>query len=131
MNTDPIADLLTRLRNASAAGLEQLSLPASKLKIRIAEILEKQGYIAGHEVVAGEPRSSLRIQLKYEANRRPVLHGLRRVSKPGLRVYSRGRQIPRVLGGVGIAIVSTSKGVMTGGEAYSRHLGGELLCFVW
>jgi small subunit ribosomal protein S8 len=127
--TDPIADMLTRLRNANQALLTDVQVSHSKLKESIAQILKREGYIADYSVEA-KPKKSLKMVLKYQG-RRGVIAGLRRVSSPGLRRYVRSTDVPRVLGGMGTAIVSTSKGVMTGLEAQKNNVGGELVCFVW
>jgi len=127
--TDPISDMLTRIRNATRALLPDVEIPHSKMKESIAQILKRDGYIADWAVEA-KPVKKLRIKLKYQG-RQGVIAGLRRVSTPGLRRYVGAREIPRVLGGMGVAIVSTPKGVMTGHEAQKQNVGGELLCFVW
>lgn len=129
--TDPIADMLTRLRNAAQARHATVEMPYSKMKLAIAKILEQEGYIAGHSVVENGPRKQLRLQLKYDEDRQPVVSGLRRVSRPGLRVYAGMHDIPRVRGGMGTVVVSTNRGVMSGREARRRHLGGELLAEIW
>ena len=129
--TDPIADMLTRIRNALTAKHEQVLVPSSRLKLSIARILKEEGFIADYEVVRGKPQRVIKIQLKYHDHNQPAIAGLKRVSKPGLRVYVGGKEIPRVFGGLGIAIVSTSKGVKTGQQAWRQGVGGELLCFVW
>jgi small subunit ribosomal protein S8 len=131
--TDPLADMLTRIRNASSAMHETVSMPSSKLKEALAAILEREGFIAGFEVheEPGRPGRSLEIILKYDADRNRGISGLKRVSKPGLRVYARAGKVPRVLGGMGVAVVSTSRGLMTDREARQRHVGGEVLCYVW
>jgi small subunit ribosomal protein S8 len=131
MITDPIADMLTRIRNALMARHDFTDVPASKLKIAVAEVLKKEGYIAGYEVRGDGPRKVLRIALAYVDGREPAITGLQRVSKPGLRVYAGRGEIPRVYGGLGVAILSTPEGVMTGKEARRRGVGGEVLCFVW
>ncbi|MHC1578666.1 MAG: 30S ribosomal protein S8 [Dehalococcoidia bacterium] len=128
--TDPIADMLTRIRNAIMASHESVLVPSSKVKLSIAKVLKEQGFIDRYEVLKGKPQSMIEVHLKY-TNERPAILGLERVSKPGLRVYVRGHEIPRVHGGLGIAIVSTSRGIMTGQEAWKQHLGGEILCYVW
>ena len=128
--TDPIADMLTRIRNANVARHDFVLVPLSKMKLAIARILKDEGFIADYEVLRGKPQRVIKISLKYTGNQ-PALLGLERVSKPGLRVYVGRREIPRVYAGLGIAILSTSKGVMTGQEAWHRNLGGELLCYVW
>ena len=131
MITDPIADMLTRIRNALIARHDFTDVPASKLKIALAEVLKKEGYISGFEVKSQESRRTIRIQLAYTDSREPVITGLQRVSKPGLRVYAQRREIPRVYGGLGIAILSTPEGMLTGKEARRRGVGGEVLCYVW
>ncbi|MFH1485333.1 MAG: 30S ribosomal protein S8 [Chloroflexota bacterium] len=129
--TDPIADMLTRIRNAIMAGHDSLVIPASRAKLSIARILKEQSFIKDYEVEKGGPQRSVKIQLHYLGKGQPALTGLRRVSRPGLRVYVRRREIPRVYGGLGIAILSTHQGIMTGQEAWRKNLGGELLCYVW
>jgi small subunit ribosomal protein S8 len=127
--SDPIADMLTRIRNAQQALLPTVEMPYSRLKERIAQILKREGYL--HDVsVEGKAVRSLKLKLKYEGRRR-IIEGLRRVSKPGLRRYVGAGEVPRVRGGMGIAILSTSQGVMTGTQARKSHVGGELLCYVW
>lgn len=128
--TDPIADMLTRIRNAIMAGHDGVLVPASKIKLSIAKILKDEGFISDYGVLKGKPQRMLKIQLKYLGGQ-PALIGLERVSKPGLRVYVKRDEVPRVYGGLGIAIVSTPKGVLTGREAWQQGLGGELLCYVW
>lgn len=127
---DPIADMLTRIRNAVMARHETVLVPSSKMKLAIVKILKEEGFINGYEVLKGKPQPMIRIYLKY-TNDQPAILGLERVSKPGLRVYTEAREIPRVYGGLGIAILSTSKGIMTGQEAWRRRIGGEILCYVW
>lgn len=129
--TDPVADMLTRIRNANTAKHESVDVPASNLKKAIAKILLDEGYIKSYEVVEDGTQGIIRIQLKYLAGKEKVISGLRRVSKPGLRVYAGADELPRVLHGLGIAIVSTSKGVMTDKAARAAHVGGEVLAFVW
>ena len=129
--TDPVADMLTRIRNANTAKHESVDVPASNLKKAIAQILLDEGYIKSFEVVEDGTQGIIRIQLKYLAGKEKVISGLRRVSKPGLRVYSGADELPRVLKGLGIAIISTSKGVMTDKKARANHVGGEVLAFVW
>jgi small subunit ribosomal protein S8 len=128
--TDPIADMLTRIRNAIMANHDSVLVPSSRAKLSITQILKERGFIDHYEVLKGKPQPMIKIHLKY-TDSRPVILGLERVSKPGLRVYVGQREIPRVYGGLGIAILSTSKGIMTGQEAWQRRLGGELLCYVW
>ena len=129
--TDPVADMLTRIRNANNAKHETVDVPASNMKKSIAQILLDEGYIKSFELVDNGNQGIIRITLKYLAKKAPVLSGLRRVSKPGLRVYAGAEEMPRVLKGLGIAIVSTSKGVMTDKKARELHIGGEVLAFVW
>lgn len=130
MVTDPIADMLTRIRNAIMAHHDSVLVPASRIKLSIAKILKDEGFISDYTVLKGKPQRVIKISLKY-INERPALAGLERVSKPGLRLYVGHREIPRVYGGLGVAILSTSKGVMTGQDAWRRNLGGELLCYIW
>ncbi|WP_061960962.1 30S ribosomal protein S8 [Demequina flava] len=129
--TDPIADMLTRLRNANAAYHETVSMPHSKLKANIATILEQQGYISGSETTDAEVGKTLTLTLKYGPNRERSLAGVRRVSKPGLRVYAKSTNLPKVLGGLGVAILSTSSGLLTDREAEKKGVGGEVVAFVW
>ena len=129
--TDPVADMLTRIRNANTAKHESVDVPASNLKKAIAKILLDEGYIKSYEIVEDGTQGIIRIQLKYLAGKEKVISGLRRVSKPGLRVYAGADELPRVLKGLGIAIISTSKGVMTDKAARANHFGGEVLAFVW
>ncbi len=131
MMTDPIADMLARIRNALMARHKTVEIPASKLKQEIARILKEEGYIEDYEFVAEGPQGKIVITLKYDENRRPVIAGLRRVSKPGRRIYAGVKKLPRVMGGLGIAIISTSRGIMTDHEARKRGVGGEILCEVW
>ena len=129
--TDPVADMLTRIRNANSAKHDTVDVPASNLKKAIAQILLDEGYIKGFQVVEDGTQGVIRITLKYLAGKEKVLTGLRRVSKPGLRVYAGADELPRVLKGLGIAVISTSKGVMTDKAARANHVGGEVLAFVW
>lgn len=131
--TDPIADMLTRIRNANIAMHETVSMPSSKLKEAVAKILLREGYIESFDIedVEGKPFKKLNIKMKYSSRRERVITGIKRVSKPGLRVYKASSDVPRVLGGMGIAIISTSKGVVTDREARASHIGGEILCEVW
>jgi len=129
--TDPIADLLTRIRNASTAKHPSVEIPASNMKKAICQILVDEGYIKGMQVKNDTVQGTIVVTLKYQANGEPVIAGLRRVSKPGLRVYAGADELPKVLRGLGIAIVSTSKGVMTDKKAREAHVGGEVLAFVW
>lgn len=128
---DPIADMLTRIRNACMARHANVSVPSSKMKVAIADILKREGFIRDYEVQQGQPSDTIVITLKYTSDRRPVITGLKRVSKPGLRIYSGRADIPRVRGGLGLSILSTPKGVMAGHEAWQQHVGGEVLCYVW
>jgi small subunit ribosomal protein S8 len=131
--TDPIADMLTRLRNANVAFHDDVAMPSSKVKEALAGILEKEGYISSFVVEddASRPGRKLKIQLKYTPDRRRTISGIRRISKPGLRVYTKADSVPRVLGGMGISILSTNQGLMTDREARRRKVGGEVLCQVW
>ncbi len=129
--TDPVADMLTRIRNANTAKHEKVDMPASNLKKSIAQILLDEGYIKAYEIVDDGTQGIIRITLKYLAGKEKVISGLRRVSKPGLRVYAGADELPKVLKGLGIAIISTSKGVMTDKAARANHVGGEVLAFVW
>ena len=129
--SDPIADMLTRIRNAIMVQHESVLVPSSKIKMAITQKLKEEGFIGDYEVVRGKPHRVIKIYLKYDENNQPILSGLERVSKPGLRVYVGWKEIPRVCGGLGIAVVSTSKGVMTGQQAWRQGIGGELLCYVW
>jgi len=128
--TDPIADLLTRIRNAIMAGHDDVLVPSSTIKLAITKILKEEGFTEHYEILKGQPGPMIKIRLKY-TDGQPAILGLERVSKPGLRVYVERRKIPRVYGGLGIAILSTPKGIMTGQEAWRQHLGGEILCYVW
>lgn len=129
--TDPVADMLTRIRNANVAGHANVDIPASKIKKNIAEILLKEGYIKDYELVERQPQNVLRIELKYGPNKEKVISGLKRISKPGLKVYVKKDELPRVLGGLGIAIISTSNGLLTDKEARKSGVGGEVICLVW
>ncbi|MEE3016999.1 MAG: 30S ribosomal protein S8 [Actinomycetota bacterium] len=129
--TDPIADMLARLRNANSAYHEDVAMPHSKIKANIAEILKSEGYIAGYDVADAEVGQTLTLQLKYGPSRERSIAGLRRVSKPGLRVYAKSTSLPRVLGGLGIAILSTSNGLLTDRQASKKGVGGEVLAYVW
>lgn len=129
--TDPIADMLTRIRNGQMVHKAFVLVPSSKLKVAIAQILLQEGYIQGYEVTNERPQPNIRVWLKYGEKRRPIVTGLERVSKPGRRVYRRKEELPWVLSGLGVAIVSTSKGVMTAREARRQGVGGEVLCYVW
>ena len=131
--TDPVADMLTRIRNANQAMHEGVVMPSSKQKIALADLLKEEGYITDFDVSNSEKSTGdvLSITMKYTDSRERVISGLKRVSKPGLRVYTKSDKIPRVLGGLGVAVVSTSKGLMSDREARRRHMGGEILCYVW
>jgi small subunit ribosomal protein S8 len=129
--TDPVADMLTRVRNANVAYKEEIEMPSSKLKAAIADILKREGYIRDYLVEPTKPQATLRLALKYSRQRERSLSGVRRVSKPGLRVYAKRDEVPRVLGGLGIAIISTSQGLMTDREARKAGVGGEVLAYVW
>jgi|SRR5262245_15053697 len=133
MLTDPIADMLTRIRNANVAMHDVVNMPASKQKVALATILEKEGYINGYAVAPSSrgPGDVLTINMKYTPDRARTISGLRRISKPGLRQYVKADKVPRVLGGLGVAVLSTSQGLMTDREARQRRVGGEILCFVW
>ena len=129
--SDPIADMLTRIRNAIMARHDSVLIPTSRVKLGIARIIKDEGFINDYEVLRGKPHRAIKIYLKYSDKNQPVLSGLERVSKPGLRVHVQRKEIPRVYGGLGIAILSTAKGVMTGQQAWRQGIGGELLCYVW
>ena len=131
--TDPIADMLTRIRNANVAMHDTVRMPSSKLKVALAKILLKEGYISGHQVLEnpGKATQILEITMKYTPERARTITGIQRVSKPGLRVYTPAETLPRVLGGLGVAVLSTSQGLLTDREARKRHVGGEVLCYVW
>ena len=129
--TDPIADFLTRIRNANMVMHEKVEIPASKTKIALAEILKNEGFIKDYEQVEDGKQGIIRVYLKYGPNREKVISGLKRISKPGLKVYRKKDEIPKVLGGLGIAIISTSKGIVTDKEARKLGLGGEVICYVW
>ena len=129
--SDPIADMLTRIRNAIMARHDSVLIPTSRMKLSIASIIKEEGFINDYEVLRGKPHRVIKISLKYDDKNQPVLSGLERVSKPGLRAHVQRKEVPRVYGGLGIAILSTSKGVMTGQQAWRQRIGGELLCYVW
>ena len=129
--TDPIADMLTRVRNANSAGKDNVSMPSSKKLVEIARIMKEEGYIAGYEVEEAEPRNILVITLKYREKRARVIRGIKRISKPGLRIYAGKDDLPRVLGGLGTAIISTSHGVMTDRDARKKGIGGEVMAYIW
>jgi len=129
--TDPIGDMLTRIRNAITSRHDRIELPSSKLKIEVAKILKSEGFIANYKVVEEGSQPSLRLYLKYSDDGEPVIHGIERISRPGRRVYRGKEEIPQVLGGLGLAIVSTSQGVLSGQDAVRKGVGGEVLCQVW
>lgn len=129
--TDPIADMLTRLRNAQTAGKDTVSMPTSKKLVEIARIMEQEGYIRSYEVIPGSPRGTLEITLKYGPRKAKTIRGIRRISKPGLRIYAGKDQLPRVLGGLGTAIISTSLGVMCDRDARAAGVGGEVVAYIW
>lgn len=129
--TDPVADMLTRIRNANIAGHAMVEIPASKMKKNIAEILVKEGFIKSYEVIEAENQDIIRVQMKYGANKAKVITGIKKISKPGLKVYAKADEVPRVLGGLGIAIISTSSGLITDKEARKLGVGGEVICYVW
>jgi small subunit ribosomal protein S8 len=131
ITTDSIGDMLTRVRNAAIVRHETVEMPASKLKVAVLKILKEEGFIADYEVIKAKPEKLIRIRLKYGSDNRSIISGIERVSKPGLRVYAQHNEIPRVYGGVGIAILSTPKGVITGQNARRNGVGGEVLCYVW
>jgi small subunit ribosomal protein S8 len=133
MLTDPIADMLTRVRNANTAMHDEVRMPSSKQKVALAAILEKEGYITGYSLAPSTtgPGDVLTISMKYSNDRRRTISGLRRISTPGLRIYRKSTDVPRVLGGLGVAVLSTSQGLMTDREARKRKVGGEVLCYVW
>ncbi|MBQ6261828.1 MAG: 30S ribosomal protein S8 [Firmicutes bacterium] len=129
--TDPVADMLTRIRNANTAGHATVDIPSSKIKKNIAQILLREGYIKGFEVVEGEVQDTIRVQMKYASDKTRVITGIQRISKPGLKVYVKADEVPKVLGGLGIAIISTSSGLITDKEARKLGVGGEVVCYVW
>ena len=129
--TDPIADMLTRVRNANSAGKQTVSMPSSKKLVEIARIMDQEGYIVGFEVIDGEPRATLEITLKYGEKKARTIRGIKRISKPGLRIYAGKDELPRVLGGLGTAIISTSSGVMTDRDARKKGIGGEVVAYIW
>ena len=129
--TDPIADMLTRIRNANSVGKSRVDIPASNIKTNIGELLKKEGFISDVKLVERKPQNMIRVYLKYGKNEEKVITGLKRISKPGLRVYVDKDEIPRVLGGLGIAVISTSRGILTDKQARKEGIGGEVLCYVW
>ena len=129
--TDPISDMLTRIRNANSAGKDSVSMPSSKVLVEIARVITEEGYVEGYTVEDTKPQKTLHITLKYGKKRAKVIRGIRRISKPGLRIYSTGEKLPRVLGGLGTAVVSTSKGMMCDRDARKNGVGGEVIAYVW
>ena len=129
--TDPIADMLTRIRNANTVGHETVDIPASKIKKSIAEILLEEGYIKGIEEIDDNKQGIIKIDMKYGANKERVISGIKKISKPGLKVYAKADQVPRVLGGLGVAIISSSKGVVSDKKARELGVGGEVICYIW
>lgn len=129
--TDPIADMLTRIRNANTVGHETVEIPASKIKKSIAEILLEEGYIKGFDVIDDNKQGIIKVQMKYGADKERVITGIKKISKPGLKVYAKANEVPKVLGGLGIAIISTSKGVISDKKARQLGVGGEVICYVW
>ena len=129
--TDPIADMLTRIRNANTVGHETVEIPASKMKKAIAEILKEEGYITDFDVIEDDKQGMIKVTMKYGANKERVISGIKKISKPGLKVYAKANDVPKVLGGLGIAIISTSKGIVSDKEARKLGVGGEVICYVW
>ena len=129
--TDPIGDTLTRIRNAIMARHDSVLIPMSKMKLAICRILKEEGFVNDYEVVKGKPHRTIKIQLRYMDDNKPAISGLKRISKPGLRVYTQKKEIPRVYGGLGISILSTSTGLRTGQQAWRQGSGGEILCYIW
>ena len=129
--TDPVADMLTRIRNANTVGHDTVDVPASKMKKSIAEILADEGYIKGFDVIDDNKQGTIRIEMKYGAGKERVISGIKKISKPGLKVYAKAEDVPKVLGGLGVAIISTSKGVISDKEARKLGVGGEVICYVW
>ena len=129
--TDPIADMLTRIRNANTVGHETVEIPASKMKKAIAEILKEEGYITDFDVIEDDKQGMIKVTMKYGANKERVISGIKKISKPGLKVYAKANEVPKVLGGLGIAIISTSKGIVSDKEARNLGVGGEVICYLW
>jgi small subunit ribosomal protein S8 len=129
--TDPVADMLTRIRNANTVGHTTVDIPASKMKKSIAEILVNEGYIKGYDIIEEGTQGTIRVQMKYGTDREKVISGIKRISKPGLKVYAKSNEVPKVLGGLGIAIISTSNGIVSDKEARKLGVGGEVICYVW
>ncbi|MGL5173000.1 MAG: 30S ribosomal protein S8 [Olsenella sp.] len=129
--TDPISDMLTRIRNANSAGKAEVSMPSTKVLVEIARVIAEEGYIEGYSVEDTTPQKTLHVTLKYGARRARVISGIKRISKPGLRIYTTADKLPRVLGGLGTAVISTSKGMMCDRDARKQGVGGELICYIW
>ena len=129
--TDPIADMLTRIRNANTVGHETVEIPASKMKKALAEILKEEGYITDFDVIEDDKQGMIKVTMKYGSNKERVISGIKKISKPGLKVYAKANEVPKVLGGLGIAIISTSKGIVSDKEARKLGVGGEVICYVW
>jgi small subunit ribosomal protein S8 len=129
--SDPIADMLTRIRNATLARHDEVLMPSSRMKLYIAKILKQEGFISDYEVLSERAQRQIKMALRYGEKNAPIINGIKRISKPGLRIYVQSQEIPRIYGGLGIAIISTSKGLMTGQKAWRQKIGGELLCYVW
>ena len=129
--TDPIADMLTRIRNANTVGHETVEIPASKMKKAIAEILKEEGYITDFDVIEDNKQGMIKVTMKYGANKEKVISGIKKISKPGLKVYAKAGDVPKVLGGLGTAIISTSRGILSDKEARKLGVGGEVICYVW
>ncbi|HHY61449.1 MAG: 30S ribosomal protein S8 [Bacillota bacterium] len=129
--TDPIADMLTRIRNANTVNHEVVEIPASRMKAELAQIMKDEGYIRGFEVTRGDKYDVIKVHMKYGPNKQKVIHGLKRISKPGLRVYVKKDEVPKVLNGLGTAVISTSRGLMTDRQAREAGLGGEVICYMW
>ena len=129
--TDPIADMLTRIRNANTVGHKEVEIPASKMKKAIAQSLLDEGFIANYEIISDNAQGTIKVELKYGPNREKTIYGIKKISKPGLRVYAKADRVPKVLGGLGVAILSTSHGVITDKEARKLGVGGEVICYVW
>ena len=129
--TDPIADMLTRIRNANTVGHETVEIPEKKIKKAIAEILKEEGYITDFDVIEDDKQGMIKVTMKYGSNKERVISGIKKISKPGLKVYAKANEVPKVLGGLGIAIISTSKGIVSDKEARKLGVGGEVICYVW
>jgi len=129
--TDPLADMFTRIRNANQVYHEDVTVPASRIKVEVAKILTQEGYIEGYDLEKDKPQDKIKIKLKYASDRRRVITGIRRISKPGLRVYANKDSVPKVLGGLGVAMLSTSRGILTDKQARKEGVGGEVICYIW